>query len=212
MQSTISLDPYFHLFWEKKTVFDQEMEFVDPNSKTFKFKFHVTPNATTIFRGPIRKMFKYYNLKDEVYLHMSYVSLNVFLIKLFSVEGIEIAYTENAASCSGTAENLEDVPEDDSDNCLIKCLTAYDVVALSLYLNASFVANAFSTSKKECLLSNGNGMYWQCSIRWAQRARTECYLGCGWRRFVTENKLCAGDRIKLEVRKNEDNLIVVQKI
>jgi len=55
-------------------------------------------------------------------------------------------------------------------------------------------------------------MYWQCSIKWAQRARTECYLGCGWRRFVTENKLCAGDRIKLEVMKNEDNLIVVQKI
>jgi len=27
-----------------------------------------------------------------------------------------------------------------------------------------------------------------------------------------ENKLCAGDRIKLEVMKNEDNLIVVQKI
>jgi len=132
MQSTISLDPYFHLFWEKKTVFDQEMEFVDPNSKTFKFKFHVTPNATTIFRGPIRKMFKYYNLKDEVYLHMSYVSLNVFLIKLFSVEGIEIAYTTNATSCSGTAKNLEDVPEDDSDNCLIKCLTTYDVGASSL--------------------------------------------------------------------------------
>ena len=30
--------------------------------------------------------------------------------------------------------------------------------------------------------------------------------------FVTENKLCVGDRIKLEVMKNEDNLIVVQKI
>jgi len=108
------------------------MEFVDPNSKTFKFKFHVIPNATTIFRGPIRKMFKYYNLKDEVYLHMSYVSLNVFLYKLFSVEGIEIAYTTNAASGSGTANNLEDVAEEESGNCLIKCLTAYDVGASSL--------------------------------------------------------------------------------
>ena len=145
MQSTISLDPYFHLFWEKKTVFDQEMEFVDPNSKTFKFKFHVTPNATTIFRGPIRKMFKYYNLKDEVYLHMSYVSLNVFLIKLFSVEGIEIAYTTNATSCSGTAKNLEDVPEDDSDNCLIKCLTAYDVGASSL---VRLIFDIFSVKNK----------------------------------------------------------------
>ena len=132
MQATITLDAYFHLFWERKIVFDQEMEFVDPNSKTFKFKFHVTPNGTTILRGPIRKMFKYCNLKDEVYLHMSYVSLNVFLIKLFSVEGFEIAYTTNAASCSGTAKNLEDVAEEDSDNCLIKCLTAYDVGASSL--------------------------------------------------------------------------------
>ncbi|QCD82300.1 hypothetical protein DEO72_LG2g2635 [Vigna unguiculata] len=155
-ESTISLDPYFHLFWEKKTTFDQEMEFVDPNSKTFKFKFHVTPNATTIFCGPIRKMFK-----------------------LFSVEGIEIAHTTNDASCSGTANNVEDVAEEESDNTLIKCLSAYDVGASSLYLNASFVATAFSRSKKEYLLSNGNGMYWQCSIRWAQRSRTKCYLGCG---------------------------------
>ena len=108
------------------------MEFVDPNSKTFKFKFHVIPNATTIFRGPIRKMFKYYNLKDEVYLHMSYVSLNVFLYRLFSVEGIEIVYTTNVASCSGTANNVEDVVEEESDNSLIKCLSAYDVGASSL--------------------------------------------------------------------------------
>ena len=108
------------------------MEFVDPNSKTFKFKFHVTPNATTIFCGPIRKMFKYYNLKDEVYLHMSYVSLNVFLYRLFSVEGIEIAHTTNDASCSGTANNVEDVAEEESDNTLIKCLSAYDVGASSL--------------------------------------------------------------------------------
>jgi len=132
VQSTICLDAYFHLFWEKKIIYGQEMEFVDPCSKTFKFKFDVKPNATTIFRGPIGKMFKYYNLKDGVYLHMNYVSLNVFLYRLFSVEGIEIAYTTNGASCSGTANNATDVVDEETDNSLIKCLSAYDVGASSL--------------------------------------------------------------------------------
>jgi len=74
------------------------------------------------------------------------------------------------------------------------------------------ITTASSRSKKEYILSNGNGMYWECSIRWAVRSCIECYLGCGWKRFVTKNKLCAGDCIKLEVDKNEDSLITVKKI
>ena len=106
----------------------QEMEFIDPCFKIFKFKFDVKPNATTILRGPIGKMFKYYNMKDKVYLHMNYVFLNVFLYRLFSLEGIEIAYSTNAPSSSGTANNAADVADQESDNSLVKCLSAYDIL------------------------------------------------------------------------------------
>jgi len=55
-------------------------------------------------------------------------------------------------------------------------------------------------------------MYWPCSIRWAARAPIECYLDHEWKRFVIENNLFVGDSIKLEVQKDEDNLIIVMKI
>jgi len=124
----------FHLLWEKKVVYGQEMEFIDPCFKTFKFMFDVKPNATTILRGPIGKMFKYYNMKHEVYLHLNYVSQNVFLYMLFSLEGIEIDYSTNAASSSGTANIPADVVDQGSDHSLVKFLSGYDIGASSLVL------------------------------------------------------------------------------
>jgi len=53
MQSIITLDAYFHLFWEKKVNYGQEMQFIDPRFKTFKFKFDVKPNGTMVSRGVI---------------------------------------------------------------------------------------------------------------------------------------------------------------
>ncbi|QCE03454.1 hypothetical protein DEO72_LG8g1478 [Vigna unguiculata] len=83
----------------------------------------------------------------------------------FEEEGIEIDYSTNAASSSGTANIPADVVDQGSDHSLVKFLSGYDIGASSLYLNASFVATASSRSKKEYILSNGNGMYWECSIR-----------------------------------------------
>jgi len=143
IQSTICLDAYFHLFWEKKVVHGQEIEFIDPCFKTFKFKFDVKPNATTILCGPIGKMFKCYNMKDEVYLHMNYVSKNVFLYRLFSLEGIEIDYSTNVASSSGTANIPADVANQESDHSLVKCLSAYDVGASSLVLDSVFLISVY---------------------------------------------------------------------
>ena len=80
------------------------------------------------------------------------------------------------------------------------------------YLNASFVGSALSRSKKEYILSNGNGNSWECSIRWAARSKSECYLGSGCKRFVSENNLCVGDSIKLEVQKDDDRTIIITKI
>ena len=134
MQSMICLDAYFLLFWEKKLIYGEEMQFIDPCYKSFKFKFDVKPNGTTIFRGGIGKMFKYYNLKDEVYLHLNYVSKNVFLYKLFSIEGMEIDYNINGASCSRSANVGSDLADCGADYSLVKCLTDYDVRSSSLVL------------------------------------------------------------------------------
>jgi len=130
----ICLDAYFHLFWEKKIIYGEEMQFIDPCYKNFKFKFDVKANGTTVFRGGIGKMFKYYNLKDKVYLHLNYVSKNVFLYRLFSLEGMEIDYSINGASCSSSGNVGSDVADPGADYLLVKCLTDYDVGASSLVL------------------------------------------------------------------------------
>ena len=134
MQSMICLDAYFHLFWEKKVIYGEKMQFIDPCYKTFKFKFDVKANGTTVFRGGIGKMFKYYNLKDEVYLHLNYVSKNVFLYRLFSLEVMEIDYNINGVSCSGSGNVGSNVADPGADYSLVKCLTDYDVGASSLVL------------------------------------------------------------------------------
>ncbi|QCE06422.1 hypothetical protein DEO72_LG9g1434 [Vigna unguiculata] len=182
-ESMICLDAYFHLFWEKKVIYGEKMQFIDPCYKTFKFKFDVKANGTTVFRGGIGKMFK-----------------------LFSLEGMEIDYSRNGVSCSGSGNVGSDVADPGADYSLVKCLTDYD------YLNASFVGSALSRSKKEYILSNGNGNSWECSIRWAARSKSECYLGSGCKRFVSENNLCVGDSIKLEVQKDDDRTIIIKKI
>jgi len=97
------LDAYFHLFWDKKVVYGQEMEFIDPSFKSFKFNFDVKLSGTTILSVTVGKMFKYCNMKDEVYLHLNYVSKNVFLYRFFSLERIKINYTANVGSSSGIA-------------------------------------------------------------------------------------------------------------
>ena len=135
----ICLDAYFHLFWKKKLIYGEEMQFIDPCYKTFKFKFDVKANGTTVFRGGIGKMFKYYNLKDEVYLHLNYVSKNVFLYRLFSLEGMEIDYSTNGASCSRSGNIGSDVADPGVDYMLVKCLTDYDVGASSLVLLSIFL-------------------------------------------------------------------------
>ncbi|QCD83103.1 hypothetical protein DEO72_LG2g3446 [Vigna unguiculata] len=116
IESMICLDAYFHLFWEKKVIYGEEMQFIDPCYNTFKFKFDVKENGTTVFRG----------------------------------EGMEINYSTNGACCSRSGNIGSDVADPGAD---------YDVGASSLYLNASFVGTALSRSKKEYILSNGNGMY-----------------------------------------------------
>jgi len=61
-------------------------------------------------------------------------------------------------------------------------------------------------------LCTGDSGYWPCSIKWSERIASECYLGSRWKRFVKENCLAVGDCIKLEVDKDYDSLITVQKI
>jgi len=139
MQSMICLDAYFHLFWEKKVIYGEEMQFIDPCYNTFKFKFDVKENGTTVFRGGIGKMFKYYNLKDKVYLHLNYVSKNVLLYRLFLLEGMEINYSTNGACCSRSGNIGSDVADPGADYTLVKCLTDYDVGASSLVLLSIFL-------------------------------------------------------------------------
>ncbi|QCD94135.1 hypothetical protein DEO72_LG5g2214 [Vigna unguiculata] len=110
-ESMICLDAYFHLFWEKKLIYGEEMQFIDSCYKTFKFKFDVKANGTTVFRGGIGKMFK-----------------------LFPLEGMEIDYNINGASCSGSGNVGSDVADPGADYSLVKCLTDYDVGASSLVL------------------------------------------------------------------------------
>ena len=112
---------------EKKVVYGQEMELIDPCFKSFKFKFDVKPSGTMVLRGAIGKIFKYYNMKDQVYLHLNYVSRNVFLYRLFSLEGIEIHYSVDVGSSSGTANIAEDGVHKRGDLSLVKCLSHYDV-------------------------------------------------------------------------------------
>jgi len=69
-----------------------------------------------------------------------------------------------------------------------------------------------SKSKTKYILSNGNRNSWECSIRWAARSKSKCYLGLGWKRFVSENNLCVGDSIKVEVQKDDDKTIIITKV
>ncbi|QCD96215.1 hypothetical protein DEO72_LG6g917 [Vigna unguiculata] len=117
--------------------------FTDPMGNVMNLEFEEDLIRKGIFRIP-SYFEEFYELRDL----------------LFSLEGIEIAYSTNAPSSSGTANNAADVADQESDNSLVKCLSAYDI----LYLNAAFVATAFSRSKKEYILSNGNGMYWHAQL------------------------------------------------
>jgi len=83
MQSVIRLDEYFLKFWEKKVVYGQKMELIAPCFKRFKFNFDVKPSGIILLTGVVEEMIKYYKLKDEVYLHLNYVSKNIFLYGIF---------------------------------------------------------------------------------------------------------------------------------
>jgi len=76
------------MFWKKNVVYGEEMELIDSCLKMFKFQFDVKSSGRIDLSGPVKNMVKYYNLKNEVYLHLNYVSKNVFLYRIFSLEGI----------------------------------------------------------------------------------------------------------------------------
>jgi len=67
-------------------------------------------------------MINYYNLRNEVYLHLNYVSKNVFLYKMFSLEGIELDYTGSLGSSSSTVNFHEKSIDNGNDVSLIKQL------------------------------------------------------------------------------------------
>ena len=83
---------FFYIFWEKKVLNGREMKLIDPTMKRFKFPYFVKSSGRLHLSGIVEEMINYYNLRNEVYLHLNYVSENVFLYKIFYLEGMELDY------------------------------------------------------------------------------------------------------------------------
>jgi len=79
-------------------------------------------------------MINYYNLRNEVYLHLNYVSENVFLYKIFSLEGMVLDYVGGTWSSSGVVNYPTNTIENDIDVSLIKQLSPCDVEGSSLVI------------------------------------------------------------------------------
>jgi len=107
------------------------MELIDTYFKSFKLNFNVKPTGIIHLSGVVPKIIKYYNLKDEMYLHLNYVSKNVFLYKVFSLEGMEINYYVDISSFSSIEKIPADPVEQQGDLSLVKSLSYYGVVGSS---------------------------------------------------------------------------------
>jgi len=73
-------------------------------------------------------------------------SQNVFLYRLFSLEGIKIDYSTNVGSSSGTANIVAYGVDQGGDLSLVKCLSHYDVGASSLVFVCVFFNNSILIS------------------------------------------------------------------
>jgi len=124
-------------------VYSQEMELIDPCFKRFKFNFDVKPSGIILLSGVVQEMIKYYKLKDEVYLHLNYVSKNIFLYRLFSLEGIEMNYTRDVASSFDIRNIPTNSANDHDDLSLVKTLSYYDVVGSFLVFVCRLFFNCF---------------------------------------------------------------------
>ena len=92
------------------------------------------------------ELIKHYAFIQDVYLHLNYVGNNVFLYKIYFVDGVEIVYERHSVAGSnngsgGIINNVGAVNRHDFLNSLhglVKKLTKYDVQTSSLVFFCSY--------------------------------------------------------------------------
>jgi len=68
------------------------MQLIDPTMKRFKFEFFVNESDRLYLNGVVEEMIEYCSLKNVVYMHLNYVFENVFLYRIFTLEGTMLDY------------------------------------------------------------------------------------------------------------------------
>jgi len=105
-------------------VFNYAVKLYDPLSKMFEIYVDTYESLRMVLFG-FSRYIPYYGLTGPCYLHLNYVGNNIFLLRIFSTEGIEMDYNRNSANASNTQ-----VPVAIAD--FEKVLSNYDVKVSSL--------------------------------------------------------------------------------
>jgi len=81
----------FQIFCEHDRKLDSKVELYDPIYKKFELFVDINIDGYLILFS-LTNFLKYYDLNNNVYLHLNYIGNNVFLHKILLAEGIEIVY------------------------------------------------------------------------------------------------------------------------
>ncbi|QCD96961.1 hypothetical protein DEO72_LG6g1671 [Vigna unguiculata] len=187
-----------------KISFNHPVKLYDPLGKKFEIFVDTDEGGRMVLFGFCQYV-AYYGFVSPCFLHLNYVGNNVFVHRIFLVEGVEIDYSRDLQA--GGSNQLE-VGSVDCE----KILSSYDVRSSSLYLDSKFVKEGLVKGRKNYVLTNGHAQFWNCKIRWTCRSSFECYLTCGWKKYCQENGLVAGDRVRFMVQTDQSNVIQILKI